>query len=516
MITTYEHISWHGSSLLMWRYFRTKNQDITATEKSLSRPSSRTSVRSGRAPSPSFSLDDPIAVRNHISTLKHSIRHQQAQVHDLENVILRGPRPYPDLFEPTMAAAATSPPPQPFTPSKIPKRSSFDKGISRPESGLPLPRRERDNAVDDGIKEGIPMSFGAGSASPSANRRVSSPTRTLSRIPISSVGNARALADEGQPPTQRLTIDAPSTPNNATLSPYPPSSPNPSSPSPRRISLTPGGTTKVLADLQTGVVNARNALENTKSQLRLSQRSVAQLTRQTEDQKEVLERLRLENEDLNGVVARKERLLQESLKLKQNSFLNVREKPKPKPSSLKTQLKSETSTSKKALRGMESSLAEATALSQKDSIKGLVESFKTDTERLRDEMRKREDRMKKDTEAIAVKYQALLEEVEGCKGLKEELERTRAENQKRGEETEKIWMSDIQSLKAEMRESIRMGEEDSATAKQLADELARLRRLMQHMWKKQEMAPPFTLGFLYLPAFLGAIRRNERGGYCHF
>jgi chromosome segregation ATPase len=84
------------------------------------------------------------------------------------------------------------------------------------------------------------------------------------------------------------------------------------SPSPnRRISLTPAGTSKVLADLQTGVVNARNALENTKAQLRLSQRSVAQLTRQTEDLKEGRERLRLENEGLNNVVARKERLLQE-------------------------------------------------------------------------------------------------------------------------------------------------------------------------------------------------------------
>lgn len=128
-------------------------------------------------------------------------------------------------------------------------------------------------------------------------------------------GNARALADEGQPSTQR-----PSPSNSSKLSPVepetspasasslqPPSSPNQN----RRMSLTPGGTTKVLADLQTGVVNARNALENTKAQLRLSQRGVAQLTRQTEDLKEVRERLRLENEGLNNVVARKERLLQE-------------------------------------------------------------------------------------------------------------------------------------------------------------------------------------------------------------
>lgn len=126
---------------------------------------------------------------------------------------------------------------------------------------------------------------------------------------MSSLGNARALADDGalstppRPGAGSSATDA--IPNSNTLQP-----PSPIDGS-RRMSLTPGGTTKVLADLQTGVINARNALENTKAQLRLSQRSVAQLTRQTEDLKEVRERLRLENEGLNNVVARKERLLQE-------------------------------------------------------------------------------------------------------------------------------------------------------------------------------------------------------------
>lgn len=93
----------------------------------------------------------------------------------------------------------------------------------------------------------------------------------------------------------------------------PSSSVHPISPSPnRRISVIgTGNTTKVLADLQAGVISARTALENTKTQLRMSQRSVAQLTRQTEDLKDGRERLRLENEGLNNVVARKERLLQE-------------------------------------------------------------------------------------------------------------------------------------------------------------------------------------------------------------
>jgi len=129
---------------------------------------------------------------------------------------------------------------------------------------------------------------------------------------MTSIGNARALADDGVNVTpQRFSQSL--TTSSATESSHPnvlhPPSPNVDGN--RRLSLTPGGTTKVLADLQTGVINARNALENTKGQLRLSQRSVAQLTRQTEDLKEVRERLRLENEGLNNVVARKERLLQE-------------------------------------------------------------------------------------------------------------------------------------------------------------------------------------------------------------
>lgn len=129
---------------------------------------------------------------------------------------------------------------------------------------------------------------------------------------MTSIGNARALADDGVHVSPQRFSHALTVPNSADASHS--SMPPPTSPiidGNRRLSLTPGGTTKVLADLQTGVINARNALENTKAQLRLSQRSVAQLTRQSEDLKEVRERLRLENEGLNNVVARKERLLQE-------------------------------------------------------------------------------------------------------------------------------------------------------------------------------------------------------------
>jgi len=118
------------------------------------------------------------------------------------------------------------------------------------------------------------------------------------------LGNARVMTDEGFSTPAFYLNDTPTKLDVANSS-------NGAVSSPRRQSFTPGGTTKVLADLQAGILSTRNKLDDTKHQLRQSQRQVSQLTRQTEDLKEARERLRLENEGLNNVVARKERLLQE-------------------------------------------------------------------------------------------------------------------------------------------------------------------------------------------------------------
>ncbi|KAH7874099.1 uncharacterized protein C8R40DRAFT_1111315 [Lentinula edodes] len=465
------------------------------------RPSSRSSGRSIRAPSPVLSIDSPVAVRNQISTLKHNIRQQQAQVTGLENHILRGPRPYPNLSDSMSSSTPnlTSPPPSSYSgrsptpngssPTKMARRTSFEvlQGIAGPDSNLPLPiagRRDLGHSVngsldDSSIKEGVPMT------SPTAYKRISSPTRTLSRIPVSSVGNARALAEEGAP--------APSTSSSSLLhssiidasltSPTSPSLQLPPSPNTtnRRASLTPGGTTKVLADLQAGVVNARNALENTKAQLRLSQRSVASLTRQTEDLKEGRERLRLENEGLNNVVARKERLLQEVLERARKAETDATQ--------LRSQLKSETSQSKKSLREMEVALAESTALSQKsereyitlrESLKHLTESWKSDTERLRDEIRKREEKWKGEAETLGKKYRKLVEEVQASRKGEEVVKVLREEDRNKAKEIEDRWMKELDKMKQVVEKNEKDSKEDSETARQLSAELARLRRLMQN------------------------------------
>jgi hypothetical protein len=122
-----------------------------------------------------------------MSALKHTIRHQQAQLHNLENILQRTPRL--PLTAPTNSPPS-SPPPE-FSPSDLPpttpngkirRRSSFDVllSLAGPDSNLPLPRRDPGSLSQDGIREGVPMDFGAGPSSQTYKRQ-SSPTRTLSR-----------------------------------------------------------------------------------------------------------------------------------------------------------------------------------------------------------------------------------------------------------------------------------------------------------------------------------------------
>ncbi|TDL23580.1 hypothetical protein BD410DRAFT_820587 [Rickenella mellea] len=482
--------------------------------RSHSRASSRGSSRSFRASSPSISENDPVAVRNQISTLKHSIRHQQAQLQTLENIVLRGPRPLPQgvmnpsppmapVELPSFSGGVLSPPfPSSYNPpssptTKMQRRTSFDilQGLAGPESYLPLPKRDsmaHPPQKQEGIKEGVPVSFGIGRVETPQSKRVPSPTRTLSRIPVASVGHARTLAEDGQNPPRRSvspkspTIDVQSSSSQqsttdnlgASTSLQVPASPNPN----RRISMGGGGgnTTKVLADLQAGVINARAALENTKTQLRLSQRTVAQLTRQTEDLKDGRERLRLENEGLNNVVSRKERLLQE--------VLERARKAESEAASLKAQLKSEVTASKKTMRDMETQMTEAVALSHRsereyltlrDAVKHLSEGWKADVEGFREDMRRREEQWRKEADQMSAKYRTLLEEVKKEREERDRIVDLRERSEKIKHEWEEGFRTELGTLRDEVSRSTVESKEAGETAQEMARELARLRRLIR-------------------------------------
>ncbi|KAF8507980.1 hypothetical protein BU17DRAFT_56957 [Hysterangium stoloniferum] len=441
-----------------------------------SRPSSRSSAR---APSPS--LDDPVAIRNSMSTLKHEIRQKQAQFNSLETLLLRGPRPLPP--SPTHTDMSL---PQTPNPVKLQRRTSWDALSSYtsngPDSHIPLPTNGRPGRQDD-IREGVPLDFGVSSASLSV-KRANSPTRSMSRIPVSSVGHARALAEDSGRVPDLVSMPSSSSVDQSISELSLPSTPlrEPVSPgsNPNRKSLGGGNTTKVLADLQAGVVASRTALDNAKAQLRISQRTVAQLTRQTEDLKEGRERLRLENEGLNNVVARKERLLQE--------VLERARKAESEAQAYKTQLKQETTNAKRSIREMELTLAESTALSAKsereyitlrDSIKHMTEGWKADMAKLREDMNKKEKEWKNEAEAVGKKYKDLCKLVEEDRLNRKKAEMMKEEGSKLDIAFEKAFREQLDSFAEAIEKSSGDATTAKLTAESVAMELARLRRLMQ-------------------------------------
>ncbi|KIO25860.1 hypothetical protein M407DRAFT_8174 [Tulasnella calospora MUT 4182] len=327
-------------------------------------------------------------------------------------------------------------------------------------------------------------------------------------IPVSAVGNARALAEENGRPRSVSPLP-PLTPSSATpmngdtsfdLGSTSLGSLLPSTPSTngyKRMSMgAGGGTSKVLSDLQNAAVHARTALDNTRQQLRVSQRSVASLTRQVEDLKDGRERLRLENESLNNVVSRKERLLQE--------VLERARKAEAEAQTLKTQLKTEAANAKKSV----STVTEAVAQSQKaqreyttlrDSITGMTEGWKKEVKDLQDQMRKRDEAWREEVKEVTVKHNSLVKLVKATRfvtsillfgkvadlcDLHESAERSKVEALKTEGSTldkqfEEAMRAEIKKMSAEVTRSTEDAERATQQAQGLADELARLRRLMR-------------------------------------
>ncbi|KAG8907678.1 hypothetical protein FRB99_002756 [Tulasnella sp. 403] len=395
---------------------------------------------------------------------------------------IRSPSP-PSATRPPSSSSlnADSPPstfsqPEPVTPLSASKDSSIDSLIPLPVRSPPL--------VAEAIPEGVPLDVSAKvPPTPNSDGRPLTPSRTLSRIPISAVGNARALTDEGRtqsisplPPFSASTTPAETSQESGSA---PPSSTAPTTPSVngfKRLSIGAGGTSKVLSDLQTAAVHARNALDNTRQQLRLSQRSVAQLTRQVEDLKDGRERLRLENESLNNVVTRKERLLQELLERARKAEAEV--------VSLKTQLKAETTNAKKSV----ATVNEAVTQSQKaqreytilrDSVSGLTQSWKNEVKELKDEMRKRDDAWREEIKEVTVKYNSLVKLIKATSAERSRIESIKSESSALDKKFEAAMRDEVKALAEQIHKSTQETEEAGKQANELAVELARLRRLMR-------------------------------------
>jgi len=179
-------------------------------------------------------------------------------------------------------------------------------------------------------------------------------------------------------------------------------------------------------------------------------------------------------------VARKERLLQEVLERARKAETEAAE--------LKSKLKVDTAAQKKAQRDMETALAEATAVSQRsereyltlrDSVESLTDGFRSDFERLRSEMKRREDALKHEASMASQKYQRLVEEIKAKEEARGEVAKLREEDKKLEAQIEEELRAEIQLLRVEVERSSGATDEAGKTATEITNELARLKRLLR-------------------------------------
>jgi hypothetical protein len=113
-----------------------------------------------------------------MSSLKHEIRHKQAQFNSLETTLLRGPRP---TLIPMSSNTSISVVPDfaSSAPSSYLKRHSMESLSSSYRDGhSDIYGANGHSFSNEGIKEGVPATFGNGI---SPKKRSGSPTRTWSR-----------------------------------------------------------------------------------------------------------------------------------------------------------------------------------------------------------------------------------------------------------------------------------------------------------------------------------------------
>lgn len=148
-------------------------------------------------------------------------------------------------------------------------------------------------------------------------------------------------------------------------------------------------------------------------------------------------------------------------------------KAEAEAAALKSQLKNETSTSKRALREMETQVQQCTSVSQKsereyvtlrDAIKHLSEGWKQDVDRLKKEMQERESKWQKEAEEVGFKYRRLVQQVEKERELQTAVKDLRAEEERIHSEWEGILTAQIQELRSSMQRT----ESETSTAGKIA------------------------------------------------
>ncbi|GAA6020912.1 hypothetical protein JCM10207_003185 [Rhodosporidiobolus poonsookiae] len=166
------------------------------------------------------------------------------------------------------------------------------------------------------------------------------------------------------------------------------------------------GSGKVISALQSDLLQARTALESTRGQLRLSQRAVEFLGRQSEDLKETKERLTNEIDGLNRQITRKERLQEEALgraRVAEAALAKLQQEHRALQTSQKERIKLLEETAKKAEEAKGKADREYASL--RDGLRTMSDGWRADLTWLKSDLVKSE----KELEAKASTITKLLQ-----------------------------------------------------------------------------------------------------------
>lgn len=450
--------------------------------------------------------DDPVILRTQITSLKAALESAKKKLSEVENYRSDSPV-LPDI---------------PFvTPLKVSLiEETGENGQTSPLDYEPPTSGSRPSS------RGLPYSKG----SYDLRCRASIPKSDgRSRIPQAVVSQATALHPTPSISSPRQSsASSPShssipNPDSSLRSPFfPPGSPQSfgewPSPSPQPsahegYSLSPGSagsgrkvsgsaaSTRVIDSLQTELLSVKNHLERVKTEVRAGQRRVEQLTRQKEDLQETKERMRVENDSLNNVIARKERLLQEilerartaetSLKDLQQTHKSLEQATKKKIQEMKQQMND---------ARVEKTKAERECVSLRDGVKSLRDVWAREVKALKEEIRRKEEGDKKEMEEARNNYIALAELIEAQSAERASTQELINKTLSNYTALHGHFETETSSLRArakELEDIVDKQAKENASALQqvekLAGELQRLRRLMREM-PSEELDKAMTAG----------------------
>ncbi|CAD6587762.1 MAG: hypothetical protein TREMPRED_004849 [Tremellales sp. Tagirdzhanova-0007] len=221
-------------------------------------------------------------------------------------------------------------------------------------------------------------------------------------------------------------------------------------------------------------------LERVKQEVRSCQRVIGSLTRQTEDQKDTRERMRVEREGLNNVIIRKDRLLQE-----------VRERARAAESSVSTHESTRKAlelSTKKSLAQMSAQLsesqnnqarAEREAENLREGVRSLKEVWAREMMAVREEWKRGEERGRREREEARETHLALVKLVQSQSAERATIQSLADIHAVQSAAARAVFEEQIAELRGQVERGVRDIQESRTIAGDLAGELARLRRLMR-------------------------------------